>query len=114
MNNGPQSRALEITTQARVTTTGSLFRIRQILFSLWLPVSGLALIGSGVSRRRRWLLAVFLAAMAGAMLAQAACGYSSKTTTTTTGTPAGTYTITVNATSGSTATRTTTVQLTVQ
>jgi len=114
MSSGPQSRALEISTQARVTTTGSLFRIRQILFSLWLPVSGLALIGSGISRRRRWLLALLLVALLSGTLLQLGCGYSNRTTTTTTGTPAGTYTITVNATSGSTATRTTTVQLTVE
>jgi hypothetical protein len=114
MSNGPQSRALEITTTARVTTPGALFPERKIFYAFWLPISGLAVIGTGVTRRRRWLMGAFFAVLIGVVGLQAGCGSSSKNTTTTTGTPAGTYTITVNGTTGSTATRTTTVQLTVQ
>jgi hypothetical protein len=111
MSNGPQSRALQITTVARVTTTSSRFVPGGSINALWLPVLGIGLAGAGISRRRRWLLGLFAATLAGFALLQAGCGGGKKTTTTTTGTPAGTYTVTVNATSG--ATRTTTVQLTV-
>jgi hypothetical protein len=112
MSNGPQSRALQITTAARVTTTSSRFVPGGSINALWLPILGIGLAGAGISRKRRWLLGLFVATLAGFALLQAGCGGGSKTTTTTTGTPAGTYTVTVNATSG--ATRTTTVQLTVQ
>jgi hypothetical protein len=110
LSNGPQSRSLEITTQARVTTPGSLFRPGPV-YAFWFPVSGLAVLGAGVSRKRRLLLGVFFAAVLGMVVLQAGCGSKSSGTSTTTGTPAGTYTITVNATS--VAVRTTTVQLTV-
>jgi hypothetical protein len=110
LNNGPQSRTFEIVTQARVTTPGSLFRPGPI-YAFWFPVSGMAMIGAGISRKRRLLLGVFFAVVLGMVVLQAGCGSSNSSTTTTTGTPAGTYTITVNATS--VAVRTTTVQLTV-
>ena len=97
LNNGPQSRALEITTTARVTTTGSIFRHGPV-YAFWFPISGLAVLGAGISRKRRLLLGALFAAVLGTVMVQAACG-SSGTTTTTTGTPAGTYTIIVNATS---------------
>jgi hypothetical protein len=108
LNNGPQSRTLDITTTARVTTPASLFR-RGPIYAFWLPISGLALVGGGISRRRRWLIAMALAVVLGGITLQAGCSNTSNTSTTV-GTPAGTYTITVNATSGS-ATRTTAVTL---
>ena len=107
LNNGPQSRALEITTQARVTTPASIFR-RGPIYAFWFPISGLAMLGAGVSRKRRLLLGLLFAAVFGTVMLQAGCG-SSSSSSTTTGTPAGTYTITVNATS--VAVRTTTVTL---
>ena len=110
LNNGPQSRTLEISTQFRVTTQGSLFRRGPIL-AFWFPVSGLAMLGAGVTRKRRLLLGLFFTAVLGTVALQAACGSSTSTTSTTTGTPAGTYTVTINATS--VAVRSTTVQLTV-
>jgi hypothetical protein len=113
MNNGPQSRSMQIATTARVTTPATLFRERKLFYAFWLPISGLAVIGTGISRKRRVLLGIFFAMVVGMVLLQAGCGSSKSNTTTTTGTPAGTYTVTVNATSGS-ATRTTTVQLTVK
>jgi hypothetical protein len=116
--NGPgsQSRALQINTAPRVTTTSSIFHPGGLMYAVWLSlfgVGGIGLIGTGICRKRKILLGLFTAAIAAIVIAQAGCGSSSKTTTTTTGTPAGTYTVTINATSGS-ATRTTTVQLTVR
>jgi hypothetical protein len=110
LNNGAQSRSLEITTTFRVVTPGSLFRPGPI-YAVWFPVSGLAILGAGISRKRRLLLGLFFAAVLGTVVLQAGCGSSSSNSSTTTGTPAGTYTITVNATS--VAVRTTTVTLTV-
>jgi hypothetical protein len=113
MSGGPQSRSLQITTTARVTTPASLFRQGGPIYAIWLPIFGVGLMGAGISRKRRVLLGAFIAVIAGIALLQAGCGSSSSNTTTTTGTPAGTYTVTINGTSGS-ATRTTTVQLTVK
>jgi hypothetical protein len=110
LNNGPQSRSLEITTVFRVTTPGSLLRPGPV-YAFWFPVSGLAVIGAGISRKRRLLMGVFFAAVLGLVVLQAGCSSSSSSSSTTTGTPAGNYTITINATS--VAVRTTTVQLTV-
>jgi hypothetical protein len=114
LNNGPQSRVLEIPTVARVTTTTGIQRHGGPFYAFWFPVSGLALLGVGgkLSRRRRVLMAAVLAGFFGLILFQAGCG-STSTTTSTSGTPAGTYTITVNAVSGS-ATRSTPIQLIVQ
>ncbi|HEX4426971.1 MAG TPA: SBBP repeat-containing protein [Terriglobales bacterium] len=114
LNNGPQSRVLEIPTVARVTTTTGIQRHGGLFYAFWFPVSGLALLGVGgkLSRRRRVLMAAVLAGFFGLILFQAGCG-STSTTTSTSGTPAGTYTITVNAVSGS-ATRSTPIQLIVQ
>jgi hypothetical protein len=104
---------MQIATTARVTTPAALFRERQLFYAFWLPISGLAVIGTGISRKRRVLLGIFFSMFVGMVLLQAGCGSSKRNTITTTGTPAGTYTVTVNATSGS-ATRTSTVQLTVK
>jgi Beta-propeller repeat/Domain of unknown function DUF11 len=116
LNNGPQSRVLEIPTTARVTTTTRIWRDGGPFYALWFPVSGLALAGVGfggkMSRRRRYLVAACLAGFFALVLFQAGCG-STNSTTTTSGTPAGTYTITVNAVSGL-ATRSTPIQLIVQ
>jgi hypothetical protein len=108
LNNGPQNRTFEITTQPRITTPGSLFRPGPV-YAFWFPVSGMAILGAGLSRKRRLLLGAFLVAVMGVVALQAGCSSGSTNTTTTTGTPAGTYTITINATS--VAVRTTTVQL---
>jgi hypothetical protein len=112
LNNGPQSRALAITTTFRVTTPGSLFLPGGSTYALWLPLLGASLLGAGISRKRRILLGVFFAVVLVMTMLQLGCGSSNKSTSTTTGTPAGTYTVTVNATAG--ATRTTTVTLVVK
>jgi len=108
-----------INTTARVTTTTELRHgsgSRVPFYATWLPVSGLALLGVGLggklSRRRRFLMGLFLGALFTLILFLPGCG-SSSTTTTTTGTPAGTYSVTVNAISGN-ATRSTLVTLKVQ
>ena len=89
-----------------------LFRPSGLFYAFWFPVSGVALIGGGLSRRRRWLMAIALTAVMSGIALQAGCSNTSNTSTTT-GTPAGTYTIPINATSGS-ATRTTAVTLIVK
>jgi hypothetical protein len=119
LNNGPQSSQLVINTTARVTTTTDLrHRVgtHAPLDAIWLPVSGLTLLGVGVggklSGKRRLLMGLILGGFFVLVLFQAGCGSSSHSTTTT-GTPAGTYAVTVNATSGS-ATRSSLVTLVVQ
>jgi len=113
LNSGAQSRTLVIGTTPRVTTPASLFNVSRILYAFWFPISGLALIGSGMTRKRRWLAGAFIVFTLGVVVLQAGCGSSSGNSSTTTGTPAGTYTVTMNATSGS-ATRSTAVILVVR
>ena len=119
LNTGAQSSQLIINTTARVTTTTDLRHGSGPgipLYTTWLPVSGLALLGAGLggkfSRRRRWLIGLFTGIMLALILLLPGC-HTAATVTTTTGTPAGTYAVTVNAVSG-TATRTTLVTLVVQ
>jgi Beta-propeller repeat/Domain of unknown function DUF11 len=111
-----QTSVLTITTTARVTTTGRLWRGPGPLYAIWFPVSGMAFLGLGagvrMSRKKRLLMGLLLGGFLALVLIQAGCS-SSSTTSTTTGTPAGTYPITVDATSG-TASRTTIVTLVVQ
>jgi hypothetical protein len=114
LSSGPMSTVLVISTTARVTTTTRLWRSGGPFYALWLPVSGLALLGVGMgsSRKRHLLTGLLVAGCLSFILFQPACG-STAPVTTTTGTPAGTYLVTVAATSG-TATRNATVTLTVQ
>jgi hypothetical protein len=113
---GPQSRTLVINTTARTTVTTELRRSKNSFYAMFLPVSGMVLVGAcfgGVtSRKRRLLIAMFICALFGTVMVQAGCG-SSGATTTVTGTPAGTYNVTLTATSGS-ASRTTVITLIVQ
>jgi hypothetical protein len=119
LNSGPQSSQFVINTTARVTTTTDLRHGGESgvpLYASWLPVSGLALVGVGLtgrrSRQRRLLMGLVLAGFFALILFVQGCS-SSKTTTTTSGTPAGTYSVTVNAASGN-ATRSTVVTLIVR
>lgn len=114
LNNGPVSTVLVISTTARVTTTTELRNSRAPFYVVWLPVSGLALLGMGIGgpRRRHWLVGLFFAGLFSLILFQAGCSTKAAVTTTS-GTPAGTYLVTVTATSGS-ATRNATVTLVVQ
>ena len=113
LNSGPRSETLDIATTIRVTTPASIFRHNGPIYALWFPLSGLALIGTGVSRKRRLLLGMIFATALSGIVLESACSSSSSTPSSTTGTPAGTYSITVNATSGS-AIRSTVVQLVVK
>jgi len=119
LNTGAQSSQVVVNTTARVTTTTELHRgsgLGAPFYATWLPVSGLALLGTGlggkISRRRRFLIGLLLGGLFALILFLPGCG-SSSTTTTTTGTPAGTYLVTLDAVSGN-ATRSTVVTLVVQ
>jgi hypothetical protein len=85
-------------------TTGSLFR-RGSFYAAWLPIGGLSLVGLGIGagrKRRRWLAAVVLGLIAGAILLQSGCGGSSSSSVTPGGgTQAGTYSITITGSAGS-------------
>jgi len=115
LSTGTASTTLVIDTTARVTTTTRLWQ-KGTLYATWLPVSGLALLGVGISGKKSWrkrlLIGAFLIVLLALIAFQAACG-SSQPVTTTTGTPAGTYVVTVSATSGS-AVRNQTITLVVQ
>jgi hypothetical protein len=106
---------LSIATEARPVTSGGLLR-RGSFYAMWLPVSGLSLLGLGMGagrRRRRWLAGLALCVIGGAMLIQLGCGQSSTSTNTGGGTQAGTYTITINGSAGTGAAHSTQVVLTV-
>jgi hypothetical protein len=117
LNNGSAvSDTLNISTTMRTTTTAGLNPGRVPLYAIWLPISGLTLLGLGiggkVSRKGRLLGGILLVGLFTLALLQPGCGGGGQSTTTVVGTPAGTYTITISATSG--ATRTSSVILTVQ
>lgn len=84
--------------------TGALFHRSNIFYAMFLPLSGLALIGTRFgcanSRRRKVLGFLMLYAILAALLLLPACGGGSSHTTGGGGTPAGTYTITVTGTDG--------------
>jgi hypothetical protein len=115
LSTGRASTTLVIDTTARVTTTTRLWQ-KGTLYVTWLPVSGLALLGVGVGRKRsrkqRLLIGTLFLVLFSLIAFQPGCS-STKSVTTTTGTPAGTYVVTVSATSGS-AVRNQTVTLVVQ
>lgn len=109
----PVSSTLTISTGARPVTTTWLHHGSGLVYAVLLPVSGLTLIGAGVSsRRRKWLMGICLLVVLGTIGLSAGCGSSSSTPPTTGGTPAGTYTVTVTGTSGA-ATRSQNVTLVV-
>jgi len=99
--NTASTTTLNISTTARPVTTGSLLPGGP-LYTAWLPIGGMSLLGLGVGlRRRRWLAGTVLGLLIALILLLPACGNSSSTTTPTGGTPAGTYTITLTGASGS-------------
>ena len=99
---GSATSTLTIGTTMRTTTITERQRHGPI-YAVWFPVSGLALLGLGiggkVSRRRKWLGGLIVAAVLVMAGLQAGCGSSSQSSRTT-GTPAGTYVVTATATSG--------------
>ncbi|HEY7098808.1 MAG TPA: SBBP repeat-containing protein [Terriglobales bacterium] len=113
LNNGAATSTVHINTTVRPTTTAVLQKAWP-MYATWIPISGLALIGLGVRKKKRGLLSgVFLGAFFALVMFQAGCGSSSSTPAVTGGTPAGTYSVTMSGVSGSTS-RTTTVTLIVQ
>ncbi|HEX8814694.1 MAG TPA: hypothetical protein VF753_04260, partial [Terriglobales bacterium] len=102
LSTGAASTTLVINTTARVTTTTELWKQRPLF--AFLPVSGLALLGVGVSGKKSWkfrvLLGLLFVLLFSATIFLPACS-SGSSVTTTTGTPAGTYAVTVSATTGS-------------
>jgi hypothetical protein len=111
-----------LTVNTTASTTSSLTpQSRGIFFAMWLPVGGLALLGVGITPRRKKLLGlVLMCLMLSGLIFMAACGGSSSSGgggggTVHPGTPAGNYTVTVTATSTSPAlSHTTTATFTVQ
>lgn len=106
---------LSIATMARPVPVASLLR-RGSFYAAWLPIGGLSLVGLGIGagrKRRRWLAALVLGLIAGAILLQSACGSSSSSTSPGGGTQAGFYTITITGSAGTGASHNTQVQLTV-
>jgi hypothetical protein len=116
------------TSKLTVTTTGptaslvgpSIGHVARPLHALWLPISGLALLGVGLSARRSGRKKIILGILLTDLLLvglgpQIACGGGggSNSHVTSSGTPPGQYTVTANAVSGSLA-HTTKVTLTVQ
>ena len=81
--------------------TGAIWKAPTFFYAMWLPISGLALlgVGAGSKRRRRWITGIALLAVLSAVGLWSGCGKKS-TSTTTTGTQPGIYTIGVTATSG--------------
>ncbi len=106
---------LSIATVARPVSTAGLLR-RGSFYAAWLPIGGLSLAGLGIGvgrKRRRWLAALVLGLIAGAILLQSACGSSSSSTTPGGGTQAAFYTITITGSAATGASHNTQVYLTV-
>jgi hypothetical protein len=84
--------------------TGALFHRSNIFYAMFLPLSGLSLIGTGFgcanSRRRKVLGFLMLYAILAGVLLLPACGGGSSHPPPHGGTPAGTYTISVTGTDG--------------
>jgi hypothetical protein len=94
-------------------TTSSVFR-RGSFYAAWLPIAGLSLVSLGIGagrKRRRWLAAVVLGVIAGAILLQSGCGSSGKSVNPGGGTQAGTYIITISGSAGTGASHSTTATL---
>jgi hypothetical protein len=91
---------LNITTTSPTVPTAALPR-RGVLYALWFPVAGLALIGFGScdARRRRFLALFLLLIVAAGLLLAPACGpYTPPAPNATNSTPNNTYTITITGT----------------
>jgi uncharacterized repeat protein (TIGR01451 family) len=109
-NTSPVTAQLAISTTSRPINTAQL-KLNSLIYALWLPIGGIALLGRG--GRRRWLTFLGIMILAALIALQFGCGSSGTTPPVTGGTPAGTYTITVSASSGS-ASRTSPLTLVVQ
>ncbi len=97
----PNSSAATVTLAISTTapTTAALWKAPTFWYAMWLPISGLAWLGVGSSRRRRWVMGLSLFVVLSIVALLPACG-SKRTPGTTGGTQPGTYAIGVSATSG--------------
>ncbi|HVN19332.1 MAG TPA: SBBP repeat-containing protein [Dongiaceae bacterium] len=98
-NTSGASVALNVTTTARITTTGARISQRHF-YALWLMIPGIVLAGMSCDRRRRRLLGVFLLCVTFALVLLLPACSSSKSQTPPSGTQAGNYTLTITAASG--------------
>jgi hypothetical protein len=99
----PLTSTLTITTTARPVTTAVLHGGSILWYAVFLPLTGMTLIGVGVGKRsprKAWLAVTLLGMLFGGVMFQVGCGGSSSAPPATGGTPAGTYTVTVTGTSG--------------
>jgi hypothetical protein len=103
--NGSGTSTLTVSTTA--ATTASLApQSKGVFYAMWLPIGGLALLGAGLtSRKKKFLCFLFGYLMFSGLIFLMACGGSSSSGGGggggNPGTPAGTYTITVTGVSGS-------------
>jgi len=97
----PNSSSATVTLAINTTvpTTAALWKPPTFWYAMWLPISGLALLGAGSSRRRRWAMGLVLFAILSTVALLPACG-SKSSGGTTGGTQPGTYQIGVSAASG--------------
>jgi hypothetical protein len=96
-----------LTVSTTAATTASLApRSKGVFFALWLPIGGLALVGTGLASRKKKLWSLLFGCLIfSGLIFLGACGGGSSSgggTTGHPGTPAGSYTITVTGTSGAT------------
>jgi hypothetical protein len=94
-----------LTVSTTAATTGSLApQSRGVFYAMWLPIGGLALLGTGfTSRKKKFWSFLFGCLIFSGLIFLGACGGSSSSGGGggNSGTPAGTYTVAVTGTSGS-------------
>ncbi len=119
VNAGGPAATLTISTTPRTAAALAPVRHRNLapLYTLWMPLPAIALMGLGLRRRsRKRAAALMLLLLLGMMLLLVSCGGGSMGTTPPpqNGTPAGTFTVTVLGTANGSLQHTTTVTFTVQ